>query len=320
MAMQNTLALPELLENIISHLPERDILCRAQRVSRNWKNIIDSSPGIQRKIWLQPIEQTAISPAGFDEDDLKIFAGAPIYPRTTLISPLLRSQDPSNTHLKLSLDFFISMKPMELYGEPPKSAGCSHFRPNLTMAPPKNYEEIKAYNKAMPSQVPTWRNVYLSEPPVTTAMLMVSYYYQAPPDSRNLFKVLIRDKIGVTMGLVYDTLAATMPIYDESLESPDGPGAVQAHVCWFETGDGGGRENDSEVDASEDDGDEEANSEEGSGEDDDEDSEDVKFIKLHLQVLEQLKSTWGHKAADSTSDDQSVVQQTDDTTELEARD
>jgi hypothetical protein len=52
MAMQNTLRLPELLESIISHVPERDILCNAQRVSRHWRTIIHSSPTIQKKIWL----------------------------------------------------------------------------------------------------------------------------------------------------------------------------------------------------------------------------------------------------------------------------
>ena len=36
MAMQNTLGLPELIDNIISHLSERDIHCNAQRASRHW--------------------------------------------------------------------------------------------------------------------------------------------------------------------------------------------------------------------------------------------------------------------------------------------
>jgi hypothetical protein len=93
MAMQNTLALPELLENIISHLPERDILCNAQRVSHHWKTIIDSSPTIQKKIMFQPVKQSAISPVDFDKDELIISGGTPIYSRTTLINPLLMSQN-----------------------------------------------------------------------------------------------------------------------------------------------------------------------------------------------------------------------------------
>ena len=215
--------------------------------------------------------------------------------------------------------------------------------PNLMLPPPKNYEEMKAYNKAIPSHVPTWRNMYLSEPPVTTVMLMVSYYYQAPPDSRNLFKVIIRDKFGVTLGLVYDTFAATMPAYDESQEDPEGGGSVVAHVCWFETGDESDRNNDSEEDGSENDGDDKEDSEEGSGGDDDdadgasviydsdgneselgsdaesEAAEVDKLIKLHLRVMKQLKKTWAHKTSDTISENQSDVQQTGAATEPELR-
>lgn len=115
--MQNTLGLPELLENIISHLPERDILCNAQRASRHWKTIIDSSPTIQKKIWLQPVEQPAISPIAFSEDEGNMMAESPIYPRTTLINPLLIGQDTGSYNwLELSPELTVRMKPMGVYG------------------------------------------------------------------------------------------------------------------------------------------------------------------------------------------------------------
>lgn len=264
--MQNTLGLPELLENIISHLPERDILCNAQRVSHHWKTIIDNSPTIQKKISFAPTEQPAISPVGYDEDEVKIFGGTPIYSRTTLINPLLKGQERSNAkaHFQISSDFAVRMKPMKLYGKP---TGHVHFRPNLMMAPPRIWWRINAQNKTTPSPLPSWREMYLSQTPVAIAMLMIAYHRPAPPGSRNMFKVMIRDNDGITLGLVYETLAATMPVYDESAGASGESDPVVAHICWYETEIDGGGDGDSEDKGSGDDGSERN----GSGEDDSDD-------------------------------------------------
>lgn len=251
--MQNTLALPELLENIIVHLPERDILINAQRVSRHWKTIIDSSPTIQKKIMFQPVKQSAISPVDFDKDELIISGGTPIYSRTTLINPLLMSQNTkSYGWLDVSPELSVRIKAMGLFNTP---AGCTC--PNLRMPAPKLYKQIKADQKVGPACVPSWRKMYLSQPPVTIAMLTIAYFYQAPVDGDYLFQVMIRDKAGVTLGLVHDTLAATMPAYDKSLEDPEASGAVTAHVGWFELDgnddkDRGSEDEDSNGDNSED--------------------------------------------------------------------
>lgn len=151
MAMQNTLALPKLLENIIVHLPERDILTNGQRVSRNWKTIIDSSPAIQKKIMFQPVEQSAISPVEFDKDELIISSETPIYPRTTLMNPLLMSQNTkSYGWVDVSPKFPIRIKAMGLFHTP---AGCTC--PNLRMPAPKLYEQIKANQNPGAACVPS---------------------------------------------------------------------------------------------------------------------------------------------------------------------
>lgn len=230
MAMQNTLSLPELLENIISHIPERDILCNAQRVSRHWRTIIHSSPTIQKKIWLQPAEQPAISPTGFNDDESLLLGEIPIYPRITLINPLLINPDiKSNGWLEVSSELTVRMKPMGLHKRP---TGCSC--PNLRMPTPKVYEQIKAEQKAGIACAPSWRRMYLSQPPVTTAMLTVLYFYQASLDGKDELQAMIREKRGVTLGLVYDMLAAMMPACDESLEDDEAYGSVKAHIGWFE--------------------------------------------------------------------------------------
>jgi hypothetical protein len=53
---------PELLENIILFLAERDILASAQRVSRTWKASIKTSPHIQRKLLLRVGTEPAATP------------------------------------------------------------------------------------------------------------------------------------------------------------------------------------------------------------------------------------------------------------------
>jgi len=55
MAMQKALDLPELVESIIFHLPEKDVIFNAQRVSRTWKAIV-GSPKIQKKTYLLPVK------------------------------------------------------------------------------------------------------------------------------------------------------------------------------------------------------------------------------------------------------------------------
>lgn len=151
MAMQNNLALPKLLENIIVHLPERDILTNGQRVSLNWKTIIDSSPAIQKKIMFQPVKQSAISPVEFDKGELIISSETPIYPRTTLMNPLLMSQNTkSYGWVDVSPKFSIRIKAMGLFHTP---AGCTC--PNLRMPAPKLYEQIKANQNPGAARVPS---------------------------------------------------------------------------------------------------------------------------------------------------------------------
>ena len=41
---------PELLENIIAFLPYTDILTKVKRLSRQWKDVVDSSPAIKTKL------------------------------------------------------------------------------------------------------------------------------------------------------------------------------------------------------------------------------------------------------------------------------
>ena len=83
-----------------------------------------------------------------------------------------------------------------------------------------------------------------------------------------MFKVMIREKAGVTLGLVYETLAATMPAYDESLGTAYEADPIVAHVCWHETDEDGG-----EVDGSGDGGSEGKGSKDNCSKEDDGDGD-----------------------------------------------
>lgn len=49
---------PELLENIMIYLPERDLLVNAQRVNRLWRSIITTFSTLQQKLYFLPIPPT----------------------------------------------------------------------------------------------------------------------------------------------------------------------------------------------------------------------------------------------------------------------
>lgn len=56
---------PELLEKIISLVSPRDILTKAQRLSRQWKDAVDCSPIIKIQLWMRVPNVTAIQPTAF---------------------------------------------------------------------------------------------------------------------------------------------------------------------------------------------------------------------------------------------------------------
>ncbi|KAK3630919.1 hypothetical protein LTR56_017192 [Elasticomyces elasticus] len=55
------LAVPELLENMLLQLPIRDLLF-AQKVCTEWKDVIDTSPSIQRALFLKPGTPADVDP------------------------------------------------------------------------------------------------------------------------------------------------------------------------------------------------------------------------------------------------------------------
>jgi hypothetical protein len=61
-ALTQVLDVPELLENILSFLPEREILTSVQLVSQTWRSSIVGSPRIQKSLFLPKGKKPAVSP------------------------------------------------------------------------------------------------------------------------------------------------------------------------------------------------------------------------------------------------------------------
>lgn len=53
-AASKVLQIPELFEQILRELPQRDILLNVQRTCRAWKAVVDTSPPIQRRLFFAP--------------------------------------------------------------------------------------------------------------------------------------------------------------------------------------------------------------------------------------------------------------------------
>ncbi|KAF2490499.1 hypothetical protein BU16DRAFT_155039 [Lophium mytilinum] len=74
-AMDRVLGVTELLENILLKLPIRDIF-QAQRVCKQWKTLIDTSPSLQQAMWLVPLSLSS-PPAEYETypcpEDLPLF-------------------------------------------------------------------------------------------------------------------------------------------------------------------------------------------------------------------------------------------------------
>lgn len=86
----------ELLEHIFVHLPVRQILSKAQRLSRRSKAVIDCSTHIQKKLWYRAKEAEVLSPPAVDNDlQFHDIMEAVTYARPVEINPIVITESTS---------------------------------------------------------------------------------------------------------------------------------------------------------------------------------------------------------------------------------
>jgi len=204
-AVHQVLHLPELLEQILLHSSQRDLLL-SQRVSVCFRQTITSSHRLQKALFLIPDwkleDRTPVVSArslriGRPENNrllLRAFPGC--YPTVTLV--IVHDQNPtgekSANSVHRSWDVCISFP--------------SHGRPNTS--PAVLYPEA------------SWRRMFLSQPPCTSLHLVRRW-------QRNLLPAIVRED-GIQMGEFVDE--ATKFSLIGSVSTLDGAEAEQRREAW----------------------------------------------------------------------------------------
>lgn len=208
---------PELLENIISFLPATVILTKVQRLSRTWKAAVDSSPDIRTKLWLPTQGNTAVQPASFsdehtfphgiDDGTLTI----PMYSQLLVLNPFVeRGITMKTANLKSYVPLMILYDSMDTV----KCGTMVQFYGIAGRKPRANRPAIG------PSD--TWRDMHMTDPPITTAKLDVRYSYkEGGKDRMRIVYSAIRDHGGITLGLMYDMCLASVPLDIQELMISD---------------------------------------------------------------------------------------------------
>lgn len=228
-AHQRTFETAELLENIIVHLPARTILADMLRVSRFWRNVINASPAIQTKLWRRPLSDRVSSPVGLADrysiyynfsvrqitSDVPMCSGSyqinAVFPEAP--GPLHRYE--SMTHVRFDVE--------------PVCLDKTTQKKDLVQVVMARHEPSEES-----SETPSWLDMHVSEPPITTAWIEVwvltelaelasTRHYsedRAPHLGLTAIQATVRDSGGVTYGMVRDAV-------DKILAQPYHPHVVR---------------------------------------------------------------------------------------------
>jgi len=195
---------PELLENIISFIPPADILTKVQRLSRQWKDVVESSRIIRKQLWLRVPSVSTVRPTSFT--DAHTFPGLaywgtpgmPLYPHTVAFNPLPLESTAEPFRVS-PMDERQVKSIMEVSG--------SRVRPQRV-----KFSCQKASSRADCSFRSSWRDTYLTDPPITTAFLNLNNSNDFEGRFGPSYITLsVRDQNGLTFGMVHDAIMAGLP-------------------------------------------------------------------------------------------------------------
>lgn len=196
----------ELLENIISFLPPRDILTTVQRLSRQWKTAVETSPIVRNKLLMTSCKAPAIQSIGFADEHI---------PRNPMWGQGARPM------YSCALALNTALFDKTFHGKGLHTLGVVSKLPSHCLRKFDNNGAIwtfttitidchfnGSYQDAGSALSPAWRTMYLTDPPITTGMLELhpgpSAFY-GPDD----FYLHLTACTGITLGLLYDTIFAT---------------------------------------------------------------------------------------------------------------
>jgi hypothetical protein len=309
-ALTQVLDVPELLENILSFLPGREILTSVQRVSQAWRAAILDSPLIQRMLFSPKGNNPAALPAWFSTIDplggqSKRFQrfGIPMYKEPMTINGFFKKdtgrdgmEEVDDLYLYKSCDLRL-MDGFESSREAPGREdrymrySCLRF---LVREGPGSTPQPATSN----SPGLSWRSMQLCDPPIGVANLRVRVDYRLR-DSVQLYATILDKDRGITMGLVHDTIAAMIRSH---LRQDASDIDWSSHLSFGIEGCDGGNTTDSpdrdggDIDeglSEQDDADEVEENDEGDGSDDGDAGDD----SVHQEDLEEDKISEYHGEA-----------------------
>lgn len=198
---------PELLENIISFVPSTDILTKVQRLSRQWKDAVESSPVVKNKLWMKCVNATVVQPTYINDEHSNptnsywATLGITVYSSTVTFNPLLDK----NVRGSLNISLDMTLQPQSLKKSNGELLG-------LKVVDFVHRKASGGSDCAATKLRSSWRNMYLTNPPITTALLCASNHDDAEEEfGPYVIKLMVRDHDGLTLGLLHDTLVASLP-------------------------------------------------------------------------------------------------------------
>lgn len=204
-AVEQVFQLPELLEVILLHLPQRDILF-SQRVNMLFRDTILNSQKIQRVLFFLPdwkLEAAVYNayavynrPGKRPENNrllFRVFSGC--YPTITSASSTIESSDSSDEAVS-----------------PDTKSTAEHWSWSVCIAWPS--ESAPSYNQAVHYPEASWKRMLLSQPPPTELHLIRRWQRSRKP-------AIVRQN-GITLGDFVEESSKPQTTWHRSYISSDG--------------------------------------------------------------------------------------------------
>jgi hypothetical protein len=219
----------ELFEAILSFLPAEDILVRGQRVCKNWKNVIATSPTIQTRLWFKSQASEPISPDLLSAVD-PLLTSPWTQESRSYRDQLERNHPLYNGNVMYNPLFYCVLH--ERSNDMPHR-GNTQPAYNYADHPVHHSFDIDDFEKLSKVQR-SWLDMYLTEPPVTTAQLNIDTNtrdesdesdaseesdesdYDPDPESQEIASELVHNPCGLTFRAIMDKvnqISADWPAY-----------------------------------------------------------------------------------------------------------
>ncbi|KAK3698565.1 hypothetical protein LTR37_016892 [Vermiconidia calcicola] len=214
----------ELAEMIMLQLPPIDIVTTASKVTRYWSDVIENSLPIQRKLMVRTSSARVTKPYGFADKCCSI----PLYDGALELNRALELLPDSMERPTLT-PYGISVEP-----------GLNH----IFQTSGKKFVRVsrQASIDLDPGVHGSWRQMYLSDPPISTAKVSIDLISSSgsvlsSSHGNVLSKVVaqttfsIRENAGITLGLIENVVQNVLVVTQECPEVGEARRKLEVEAC-----------------------------------------------------------------------------------------